>query len=1568
MTLQAPPQALPSTFHPAVRHWFDRAFEQPTPAQVRGWAEIQAGRDTLIAAPTGSGKTLAAFLASLDALVRRADSGELPPAIEVVYVSPLKALSSDVQKNLATPLEGIRDAAAELGLPVPAIHTALRTGDTSAAARAAIVRSAPHVLITTPESLYLMLTARRTRALLASVRTVVVDELHALMRDKRGSHLALSLARLDALAERRPQRIGLSATVHPIDEAARFLVGAGRPCSLVDVGHRRDLDVAVEVPGTDLQAVATHEQWSEIYDRLAALIGSHTTTLVFVNTRRMAERVAHHLGERLGEDRVAAHHGSLAKDRRLRIEQRLKAGEMRALVATASLELGIDVGSVDLVCQIGSPRAVTTFLQRIGRSGHALGRTSRGRLFATSRDELVECAALVRAVASGELDRTNPPQAPLDVLAQQVVAECSARDCTEDGLYDLVRTAAPFEQLARADFDAVITSLAEGAAPRLGRGGALLHRDRVNGVLRGRRGARLVALTNGGAIPEVADYRVILDPDETPVGTVNEDWAIESMAGDVFILGSHSWRIRRVESRSGVLRVEDARGQPPNVPFWLGEAPSRTWELSGAVSRLRRDIVARIDEGTGAAAWLASECALPPSGAAQVVDYLSAQRDALGVVPTMDDVVFERFFDEAGGMQLVIHAPFGGRINRAFGLALRKRFCVSFDFELQAAATDDAIVLSLGAAHSFALPDAFHFVRAAQLDVTLRQAVLQAPMFGTRWRWNASRALAVLRFERGKKVPPFLQRMRSDDLLASVFPAQVGCQDNAPGGPIEIPDHPLVRQTVSDCLGEAMDVEGLRGVLDRMESGAIRLHARDTTEPSPFSHEVLNAKPYAYLDDAPLEERRARAVSLRRTLPEHQRELGALDPEAIARVRAEARPAPRDAEELHDVLLGAIVAPVDEGWRAWLSELTLRGSAATVGRFAFATENARAVEALFPHAPKTVLPARIEGAPVAREDAVLAVVRGHAELAGPFTVASLAGSLDLAEWEVSSAVGRLEGEGAVLRGRFTPGAAEEELCDRRLLARIHRYTLDRLRREIEPVSAQDFVRYLLERHRLTARTRAGGRAGLRDAIAMLQGFELAAAAWERDVLAARVAGYRPEWLDELCLAGEVAWGRLSPRKSSERDPATLGSTSRATPITLAMRRDLPWMLDAVRGGAGLELPSGGGPAAALEALRRRGALFLDDLRGGRRAASVGGDRRAVGFRRSRSGRQRRLSAAARAHDVWPRKAPFARGAGALVAHRGRREPHARRTTRRERVPACYLHAGGRAGRSGRRSAPRAVRRRVPRAHRARELRHAVEGRLARAAPPRGARSGPRRPVRRGLSWRAIRAARSRRGPAPRPPRGAHGRGHPRARGRPAQPRRHRHAGAARSREPRAVARPSRRRVRKRRGARGRLSARYSQPPDGNAASPASAARRPANSQNMARSPSLGASAPNARTRAMAPTIAGIHWWNVIPARIPVPATAKRSARERARRPRAPSSCQTGTRLKQLIIAATEPTARAVCQPRAHPSPAATLAAHMPQSGPARPVRASSCASVGYCFSRTKAPKPGTNIGADASIP
>ena len=943
------------------------------------------------------------------------------------------------------------------------------------------------------------------------------------------------------------------------------------------------------------------------------------------------------------------------------------------------------------------------------------------------------CGAPPRRPGQGRLDRVEPPVAPLDVLAQQIAAECSTRDWSEDALYALVREAAPYAKLDRGDFDAVVTSLTEGAAPRTGRGSALLHHDRVHGLLKGRRATRLVATMNGGAIPDLADYRVVLDPDETLVGTVNEDWAIESMAGDVFVLGSHSWRIRRVESRRGVVRVEDAQGQAPNVPFWLGEAPSRSWELSGEVSRLRADLVAAIDSGEDMRQWLAAECVLGPIATAQLSDYVSAQRDALGVVPTMEDVVFERFFDESGGMQLVVHAPFGGRVNRAFGLALRKRFCVSFDFELQAAATDDAIVLSMGMAHSFPLTDAFHFVRSTQLDATLQQAILQAPMFGTRWRWNASRALAVRTRDRGGKVPAFLQRMRADDLLAAVFPAQVACQDNAGGGPIEVPDHPLVKQTLLDCLHEAMDVERLRDVVERIERGAIRVHARDTTEPSPFSHEVLNAKPYAFLDDAPLEERRARAVSLRRTLPEHQRDLGALDPTAIARVVAEAAPSPRDADELHDALLGLVAAPILEPWSALFDELARSGRAARMGDLGFCLEKTRTVEAIYVGAARRTVPPHLDGPVPPRDDALLSLVRGHAEIAGPFTTGGLAERLGLDPLDVEGAVGQLEGEGLVLRGRFTPGGTETEVCDRRLLARIHRHTLDRLRSEIEPVSAQDFMRSLLERHRLTARARAGGRAALREAIAALQGFEVAAAAWELEVLAPRVAGYRPEWLDELCLAGEVSWARLSPRPSGAR---ALGSTSRATPITLALRKDMAWLLEAVRGAESPEDPPPGPSREALAVLRARGALFIDDV-----AAAASLDRHDLtdalwdlvgrglvtgdGFAplreilsHGKAGRRKR-----------------AQGRWSLVERRDASEDLA------DRVAQQLLAR---------------VRRRVPRGGDTRELHGPVARRRARAPAARGPRRDPRRPRRLGLRGRAVREARGGRVAPPYPQPGADG--------------------------------------------------------------------------------------------------------------------------------------------------------------------------------------------------------------------
>src|SRR5213594_2096132 len=1059
-----------SRFHPVIERWFASRFAEPTEPQRRAWPVIQQGGDVLIAAPTGSGKTFAAFLSAIDGLVRQGLTGELTDEMQVVYVSPLKALSNDVQKNLSEPLAEIRATLAEQGLPDVEVRTLVRTGDTPQSERQAMLKQPPHILVTTPESLYLILTSERAREMLRSVRTVIVDEIHAVARDKRGSHLALSLARLDALIGKRPQRIGLSATQRPIEEIAQFLVGTGQPLpTIVDAGHIRTLDLALEIPSSPLEAVMSADVWEEVNARIAELITQHKTTLVFVNTRRLCERLTMHLSERLGADRVTSHHGSLSREKRLEAEERLKRGELQALVATASLELGIDIGSVDLVIQVGSTRSIATLLQRVGRAGHRLGAIPKGRVFPLSRDELIECSAMLRATREGRLDRLIIPEKPLDILAQQIVAAAAGEEWDESALYERVRSAYPYRALSRAEFDAVVQMLAEGFTTRRGRRSAHIHYDGINKKLTGRRGARIAAITSGGAIPDLGDYRVILEPTETFVGTLNEDFAIESTPGDIFQLGNRSYLIQRIES--GQVRVVDAQGQPPSIPFWLGEAPGRTAELSEAVARLRRDIGDRLGDAREATAWLAGEIAgLPEAAARQIVEYLDASKKILGVIPTQQTLVLERFFDEAGGMQLVLHAPFGSRVNRAWGLALRKRFCRSFNFELQAAATEDAIVLSLGPQHSFPLEDVFQYLKPETAEHLLVQAMLDAPMFGSRWRWNATRALAVLRARGGKKVPTPLQRMDAEDLVAAVFPDQLACPENLVGDR-EIPEHPLVQQTIADCLLEAMDFPGLKRVLEGMAAGQFTLVARDTTEPSPLAHEVINAKPYAFLDDAPLEERRTQAVITRRGLDvKTAEELGKLDQAAIDRVREEAWPDVSSADELHDALLvtGALTSAEcgtrNAEWQGWFDELARAGRATTLlrePRLWIAAERLPMLEAVFPGAkcePALTVPERDRAKAWTREDAVRELVRGRLEAVGPTTAADVAGSLGVAVADVDFALGALEHEGFVLRGRFTPGVAELEWCERRLLARIHRYTLDRLRQEIEPVTAADFMR------------------------------------------------------------------------------------------------------------------------------------------------------------------------------------------------------------------------------------------------------------------------------------------------------------------------------------------------------------------------------------------------------------------------------------------------------------------------------------------------------------------------------
>ena len=1216
--------------HPLVAEWFVGKFGTPTEPQEQGWPHILAGRTTLISAPTGSGKTLAAFLACIDRLVRKALAGDLADRTEVLYVSPLKALGNDIQKNLEGPLSEILALAGERGLLMPEIRTAVRTGDTLQPERRAMLKRPPHILVTTPESLYILLTADKSRAILRDVETVIVDEIHAVADDKRGAHLTLSLERLDALSHRLPVRIGLSATQKPIEEVAHFLTGSGRADPvIVDIGHKRKLDLGIEVPPMPLGPVASNEMWDAIYDRLVALVEQHRSTLVFVNTRRMAERLCHQLGERIGEENVAAHHGSLSRKLRLAAENKLKNGQVRVLVATASLELGIDVGTVDLAVQINSPRAIAVALQRVGRSGHWRGAVPKGRFFATTRDDLMELAALTRAIKHGDLDRLIIPESPLDVLAQQIVAACASEEWHEDAMFALAKRAYPYRNLKRETFDSILDMLSEGIAARRGRYGAYVHRDKVNGKLRARRGARLAAITSGGAIPDNSLYTVVAQPDGVVVGTVDEDFAVESNRGDIMLLGNTSWMIQRIETNAGRMLVQDAHGAPPSVPFWRGEAPARTQELSAHVGELREKISEMLlrtspvgfsatqPEVAATVSWLKEECGLDDSGAEQTIEYVLQGRAVLGAVPTQKTIIAERFFDEGGGMQLVIHAPFGGRINKAWGLSLRKRFCVGFNFELQAAATDNGLNIALAEQHSFPLGDVFHFLQADTVQPILEQAALDSPIFGTRWRWDANRALALLRFQNGKKVPPQIQRMRSDDLLASVFPDAAACFENIEGER-KIPDHPLVGEVMKDVLTEAMDVEGLKALLRGIASGEIRVIAVDTPVPSQFSHEILNANPYAYLDDAPLEERRARAVNMRRMLPESVlEEVGGLDAGAIAQVREEAWPDVRDADELHDVLHTLVALPeehplVPVDWR-WLRDRLIQEGRAGLAWFQgrgywVAAERARSFSALFPSATFVQALADVERGDVSRDDALLTLVTGWMSHVGPATASQLGAALGIAASDIENALLRMEASGTVLRGSFTgasgtragvpaphnpvelcstgqPGAAvptqtqsephEIEWCERRLLARIHRLTVGMLRKQIEPVTAAAFMRWLMRWQHVAPGTQVVGERGTLEVLQQLQGFEIPANAWERQVLSRRIADYDPAWLDQLCMTGAVGWGRLSPHPAtvdaggkSEGNGSSETSTPRqrrviptsVAPITFFVREEADWMI------------------------------------------------------------------------------------------------------------------------------------------------------------------------------------------------------------------------------------------------------------------------------------------------------------------------------------------------------------------------------------------------------------------------
>jgi ATP-dependent Lhr-like helicase len=1255
--------------HPLVQEWFVRKFGTPTEPQEQGWPHILAGRTTLISAPTGSGKTLAAFLTCIDTLVRKAVAGELANRTEILYVSPLKALGNDIQKNLEGPLGEILMLAGEQGLLMPEIRVAVRTGDTPSKDRVQMLKRPPHILVTTPESLYILLTAEKSRNILRDVRTVIVDEIHAVADDKRGAHLALSLERLEALvasskkqeltteARRHGEepnggaiprlpifplvRIGLSATQKPIEVVAHFLTGSGRPDPvIVQIGHRRTMDLTVEVPGMELGPIASNDLWDEVYDRICALAQQHKSTLIFVNTRRLAERMAFHLAERLGEENVAAHHGSLARKLRLEAERKLKNNEIKALVATASLELGIDIGHVDLVCLIGSPRSIAAALQRVGRAGHWRGAIPKGRFFPTTRDELVECAALVRAIQQGELDRLIIPECPLDILAQQIVAMCAAEEWQEETLFETLRRAFPYRNLELKEFEELLTMLAEGFASQRGRFGAYLYRDRVNQRLKARRGARMIAIMNGGAIPETALYTVVAEPEGMVVGTLHEDFAVESMKGDVVLLGTTSWRIRKIEAAGRIL-VEDAHGAPPSIPFWLGEAPGRTIELSEQVGELRQTVSnltphtvpgfvsQKSPETLKAVEWLKRECGMDDSGAEQIIEYIVTGRTVLGAVPTTRTIIAERFFDEGGGMQLIMHAPFGARINKAWGLSLRKRFCVGFNFELQASATDNGVNISLAEQHSFPLADVFHFLHESTVKEVLQQAALLSPLLETRWRWDANRSLALLRYWSGKKIPLQVQRTRSADLLASVFPDAAACQENVEG-PIQVPDHPLIREVMKDIFHEALDLDGLKQLLRQMASGEIECLAVDTPVPSVFSHEILNANPYAFLDDAPLEERRARAVEMRRVLPESVlSEVGALDPAAIDEVRSGAWPDCRDADELADTLHTLIALPEEftktnlttetrrhgeNQWRDFFERLrqSNRATRAQLHNsdvwFWVTAEKAGAFRILYPESRfEDALPG-IEGTELSYDDAIKALVTGWLTHLGPLTASQLASLLHLPTAEIDKTLIRIEASGLILRGSFEKNSRRDEIqwCERRLLARIHRLTLGSLRKQIEPVTAVIFMRWLLRWQHIAPGSQARDERGTMEVLRQLQGFEIPASAWERQILARRVSNYEPALLDQLCLTGAVGWGRLSPHPAMLQDAS--GGARRVVPtsvapITFFVRDDAEWMaLPNIREAhAELEKEAqdarglSGGAREVLAFLHARGASFFADI-------------------------------------------------------------------------------------------------------------------------------------------------------------------------------------------------------------------------------------------------------------------------------------------------------------------------------------------------------------------------------------
>jgi ATP-dependent Lhr-like helicase len=1265
---------LTGLFEPYVWDWFTSAFDAPSPPQVEAWPAIARGENTLVFSPTGSGKTLAAFLWCINDLFALAGRQELRDAVHVLYVSPLKALNNDIQKNLVEPLAGIRERAASAGLDLPEVRSQVRTGDTPPSERAQMAHHPPHIFITTPESLFIILSTEKMRQAFRAVRYVIVDEIHALSDNKRGVHLSLSLERLERFAGRPFVRIGCSATQKPLERIAGFLAGFDdegrpRPCTIVDAGARKDLDVQVLAPVDNLLEAHFDAIWGSCYDQLLSMIRAHRTTLVFTSSRYKTERTALRLNE-LGADETAtvgAHHGSMSKGVRLDMEDRLKRGELDALVATSSLELGIDVGSIDLVCQVESPKSVSRGLQRIGRAGHLLRATSKGRLLVTDRDDLVESAVLVRAIMDGHLDTTCIPTNCTDVLAQHVVGAVAARDWQADDLYALCRRSWCYRDLTRDDFDRVLGMLAgycefegeEAPYPRI-------MWDRVNGVLSAERSSRLIAFTASGTIPDTADYEVYLQERETSVGQLDEGFVEDLRVGDIFVLGSSSWRVIGFD-RSRVL-VEDVYGRPPTIPFWLGERDSRTRGLGRMVGAFRRELAGRLDD-PHVEAWLQREYHVNGKGARSIAEYFREQRAVTGDVPSDELVLVEHFEDELGQAQIVLHSSYGVKVNNTWAMALARAVEQGHGFHPQTATTDDGILLTLAKEQAGALDpaDLPGTVSSEELEGLAREAVLESPLFRSRFRHNAVRSLLVLRAYQGRRTPVWLQNLRASALLDA-------CRGDL--------DFPVVAETLRECMNEALDIEGLREVLERIETGEVRTRVLGTRIPSPFTHSLLLLGQYGALGANAGRERRSRLMHLHRELlrqildEETLRNL--LDQEVVESVdarlqhRAGERRA-RDANELARVLieLGDLVeAPGEEmsledrvagDAAAMLAELVAQRRAVPVPmpttelapvrwiatesfalyRDAFAvalrpdaaeralleqirTDGPLPVPVLAPSADDERKLERLVGSYLAlrlpgdgearcvatdgwvpedmragqrsRREARTAVVRNYLRRRGPVTKYEVMERYGFPESFVEAALEALVEEGVVAQGEYVPTKALPQWCWKTNLEEIHRLTLDRLRREMEPATPQEYAAFLLRWQHVHPETRLAGLDGVRQALAQLQGWETYQGAWERDILPSRIADYAPSMLDRLCYGGEVVWRRFGHRRV------------RRGYIGFCWRQDADWLVpDPAE--AEMDLTQWDEDiAGACDALRRHlrahGACFFDDM-----VAGTGLDRR-----------------------------------------------------------------------------------------------------------------------------------------------------------------------------------------------------------------------------------------------------------------------------------------------------------------------------------------------------------------------